>query len=36
MGEEIVLSPVDKWEGFLQGDSINLDVCNKACPNYPK
>ena len=34
-GVEVVLLPADKYESFLQGDSI-LDVCNQACPKYPK
>ena len=38
MGDDVVcifLLP-DKYEGFLQGGSIILDVCNQACPKYPK
>ena len=38
MGDEVVciFLPPDKYEGFLQGGSIILDVCNQACPKYPK
>ena len=31
----MVLLPVDKYESFLQGDSI-LDVCKQACLKCPK
>ena len=26
----------DKYQSFLHVDNIILDVCNKACPKYPK
>ena len=34
-GVEVVLLPADKFESFLQSDSI-LDVCKQACPKYLK
>ena len=34
-GFEAVLLPADKYESFLQDDSI-LDVYHQACPKYPK
>ena len=34
-GAEVVLLPADKYESFLQGDSI-LDMFNQACPKYSK
>ena len=36
MVDEVDFLPVDKYESFLQVDSITLDVCSQACPNYPK
>ena len=32
---EVVSLSADKFESFLQGGCI-LDVCNQACPKYPK
>ena len=32
---KVVLWPADKYQNFLQADSI-LDVCDQACPRYPK
>ena len=34
-GAEVVVLPADKYECFLQGDSI-LDVCKQAFPKHPK
>ena len=34
-GFDVVLLPADKYKSFLQGD-IFFDVCNQACPKYPK
>ena len=31
----VVLLPADKYESFLQGDTI-LGVYNQACPKHPK
>ena len=28
--------PADKYESFLQSDSVTLDVRSKAYPKYPK
>ena len=34
--DEVDFLPADKRQRFLQSDTIILDVCGQACPNYPK
>ena len=34
--DEVDLLPADKRQKFLQSDTIILDVCGQASPNYPK
>ena len=34
--DEIDFLPVDKHQRFLQIDTIILDLCGQASPNYPK
>ena len=36
MKNEIVFLPADKRQQFFQSDTIILDMCVQACPNYPK
>ena len=36
MGNEVDFLPADKYESFLQVDSITLGVCSQACPKYLK
>ena len=33
---EVAFLSTDKCWRFLQSDTITLDVCGQACPNYPK
>ena len=35
-GYEVVLLPTDKYESFLQDNTIILGVCNKDYPKYSK
>ena len=34
--DEVDFLPGDKHQGLLQIDTVVLDVCGQACPNYPK
>ena len=34
--DEVNCLPSDKHQRFLQSDTIILDMCSQACPNYPK
>ena len=34
--DEFDFLPADKWQRFLQIDTIVLGMCDQACPNYPK
>ena len=36
MKDEVDFLSADKSQKFLQIDTIILDVCGQACPNYPK
>ena len=36
MGDEVVFLPADKYESFLQNDTIILGVCKQARQKYPK
>ena len=36
MKDEVDFFPADKRQRFLQSNTIILDVCGQACPNYPK
>ena len=35
-GMNLVFLPADKYERFLQADTITLSVCSQAFPKYPK
>ena len=36
MKDEVDFLPADKCWNFFQIDTIILDVCGQACPNYQK
>ena len=36
MKDEVDFLFADKRQRFIQSDTIILDVCGQACPNYPK
>ena len=36
MGVEVGFLPANKYQSFLQVDSITLGLCNQVCPKYPK
>ena len=36
MKDEVDFLPADKHQRCLQSDTVILDVCGQACPNYPK
>ena len=36
MKDKVEFLPADKCQMFPQTDIIILDVCGKACANYPK
>ena len=36
VNDEVYFWHADKHRSLLQGDAINLDACNQACPKYPK
>ena len=36
MGDEVYFLSADKYESFLQFDSITLAVRSQTCPKYPK
>ena len=36
MGDEVDIFPANKRKGFLQVDSITLDLFIQACPKFPK
>ena len=36
VNDEVLFHNADKHRSLLQVDIIILDVCNQACPKYPK
>ena len=34
--DEVYFWHADNYRSLLQVDTINLDVCNEACPKHPK
>ena len=36
VNDDVYFWHADKHQRFLQVDSIILDLCSQACPNYPK
>ena len=36
VNDELYFRHADKHRSLLQVDTINLGVCNQACPKYPK
>ena len=36
VNDEVDFLSMDKYQGFLQFDTIILGVCSQACPIYPK
>ena len=36
MNDEVYFWYADKHRSLLQVDTINLGLCNQACPKYPK
>ena len=35
-GGKVDFLPANKYENFLQVDSITLGLCSQTCPKYPK